>query len=72
MLSGIASVTLYDTLGENSCQSIINEAELETVICSASNLGALTQLKAKGHVETLQTLIYIVGPTGWKSLESDL
>lgn len=72
MLSAVVSVTLYDTLGENSTQSIINEAELETIICSSAHLGVLAQLKLKGVVDSLKTLIYNEGPIGSKTLAKDL
>ena len=72
MVTGVVSVTLYDTLGENSTPSIIDEAELETIVCAASHVGSLANLKSKGMLATLRNLIFIEGPTGCKTLAKDL
>ena len=45
MLTGVVTVTLYDTLGESSTPHIINESELETIVCSANHVASLATLK---------------------------
>ncbi|GAB9469090.1 Long-chain-fatty-acid-coa ligase [Globisporangium polare] len=40
-------VALYDTLGAESTEYILNQTELATIICTATELKKLTQLRAK-------------------------
>jgi long-chain acyl-CoA synthetase len=72
MFTGTVSVTLYDTLGDMSTPAIIDEAELETVVCGAAHVGNLATLKLKGMISTLKNLIFVEGPTPCKTLAKDL
>jgi long-chain acyl-CoA synthetase len=57
-LSNITSVTLYDTLGRDSTQHIIEQCNLRTIACSVENVKRLVQLKSEKMVPELTTLIY--------------
>lgn len=41
VVSGLTSVTLYDTLGAESTGYILNQCELKTVICEAKQIKEL-------------------------------
>ncbi|KAI8874904.1 acetyl-CoA synthetase-like protein [Backusella circina FSU 941] len=44
---GMYSVALYDTLGPDTAEYIINQAEITTVVCSADHIADLLKLKHK-------------------------
>ncbi|CAO3671821.1 unnamed protein product [Rhizopus stolonifer] len=49
------SVALYDTLGPDTVEFVINHAELETVICSGDHIADLLKIKQK--LPNLKTII---------------
>ena len=53
---GAACVPLYDTLGENAVEYIINHAECKVAFISAKKIGVF--LKTKGNIPTITTLVY--------------
>lgn len=59
VVSGLITVTLYDTLGGDSSEYIIKQAELKTVVCTVDHVEALLEIKARAnHLEN----IVIIGP----------
>ena len=54
--ANIACVPLYDTLGENAVEYILNHAECKAVFVSADKLGNL--LKSKGNMSTVKLIVY--------------
>jgi long-chain acyl-CoA synthetase len=51
---GMCSVALYDTLGPDTAEFIINQAEITTVVCSADHIADLLKLKHKiPHLTTI-------------------
>ncbi|KAI9266741.1 hypothetical protein BDA99DRAFT_506557 [Phascolomyces articulosus] len=44
---GLYTVTLYDTLGPDTVEYVMNHAELETVVCSADHIADLLKLRHK-------------------------
>ncbi len=59
--TGAACVPLYDTLGENAVEYIINHAECKVAFISAAKVGVF--LKTKGKIPTITTLVYWGTPT---------
>lgn len=49
------TVSLYDTLGPDTVEYVINHAELETVVCSGDHIADLLKLREK--LPTLKTII---------------
>lgn len=45
MMTGITVVTLYDTLGKESVEFILNQTSIKTVVCSADKIKGLLDLK---------------------------
>ena len=43
-MASIGTVTLYDTLGEGSTDSIINQAELSTVVWTSNHIKSLIKI----------------------------
>lgn len=58
-MSGLATVTLYDTLGHGSISYIIQQAELNTVVCTSDHIADLIKNKSKGDIDTLENLIIL-------------
>lgn len=56
-MTGIATVTLYDTLGGDSSEYIIQQAELTTVVCTSDHINDLASIKESGNVPQLQNVI---------------
>ncbi|KAI9322692.1 hypothetical protein BX666DRAFT_2117895 [Dichotomocladium elegans] len=52
---GLFSVALYDTLGPDTVEFIVNHVELETIVCSADHVADLLKLKHK--LPTLRCII---------------
>ncbi|BFZ03559.1 hypothetical protein BsWGS_06594 [Bradybaena similaris] len=52
----MTGVPLYDTLGEEACNFIINQAELTTIICD-TNVKVKTLINRREHFPLLKTLI---------------
>jgi long-chain acyl-CoA synthetase len=57
IMSDITSVTLYDTLGEESTSYIIDQTELKTVFCTADHIPQLAKLKGEGQIATLENIV---------------
>ena len=66
-LSGITSVCLYDTLGKESIDYILDQAKIKTVVCSFDKVKTLAELKKEGKVACTSHVIYFGG-----ALENDL
>eukprot|EP00934_Nitzschia_sp_Nitz4_P001642 Nitzschia sp. Nitz4//scaffold355_size15944//9595//11783//NITZ4_008867-RA/size15944-processed-gene-0.17-mRNA-1//1//CDS//3329548948//1642//frame0 len=64
---GGATVPLYSTLGPDSMEYIIQETEIETVVCTRVEVPALCRLKQAGKCPLLQNVI-VVGGRGDESL----
>jgi long-chain acyl-CoA synthetase len=47
MLAGITVVTLYDTLGKDSIEYILNQTQIKTIVCSSDKLKNLLEIKDK-------------------------
>ena len=54
--AGAVCVPLYDTLGENAVEYIVNHAECKVAFISAKKVEVM--LKTKGKVPTITTLVY--------------
>lgn len=59
ILSGLTSVTLYDTLGAESTGFIINQCELKTIFCETKQIKDLSDLKKAGKITSLENVIII-------------
>lgn len=59
ILSGLTSVTLYDTLGADSTGFIINQCELKTIFCESKQIKDLADLKKAGRIDSLENVIII-------------
>jgi long-chain acyl-CoA synthetase len=57
-LSGVTVVTLYDTLGKDSIEYILDQTEMKTVTCSADKIKTLLELKKEGKIKTMTNIIY--------------
>lgn len=58
MLTGITVVTLYDTLGKESIDYILNQAKIKTVVTQADKVKGLVDLKKDGKLPLMQVIIY--------------
>lgn len=58
-ISGLTSVTLYDTLGKESTGYILNQCEIKTVFCEAKQIKELVELKQAGEINHLEYLVVI-------------
>ncbi|TNV82230.1 hypothetical protein FGO68_gene15799 [Halteria grandinella] len=58
MQTAITSVALYDTLGSDSMEFILNQCRIKTVICEADKVKNLINLKRDGKVPHLTDIIY--------------
>jgi len=45
LMSDVTSVTLYDTLGAESTEYIVNQCELKTIFCTADKIELLAKSK---------------------------
>ncbi len=57
--SDITSVTLYDTLGVEATDYILNQCELKTVFCTSDKISQLAKSKLDGKVSTLLNLVLL-------------
>lgn len=57
LLTGVGSVTLYDTLGGDSSEYIIKQTELITIFCTADHVEDLIKIRNKGNVDHLDTIV---------------
>ena len=58
ILSGITSVTLYDTLGPESIEYILDQTFIKTVVCSADKVKNVVELKKQGKIPSTTHIIY--------------
>lgn len=58
ILSAITVVTLYDTLGKDSIDYILNQTHIKTLACSADKIKTVLDLKKDGRIEKLTHIIY--------------
>ena len=58
MISGITNITLYDTLGKDSIDYILDQCYVRTVITSADKLKVLTEIKKNGLLKVVTHVIY--------------
>lgn len=56
--AGITSVPLYDTLGKESIDFILDQCHIQTVVCSADKVKVLIDLKKAGKIPKLHTVIF--------------
>ena len=56
--AGITSVPLYDTLGKESIDFILDQCHIRTVVCSADKVKILIDLRKAGKIPKLQTVIF--------------
>lgn len=60
MISGTTIVTLYDTLGKDSIEYILNQTECKTVVCEAERVQNIVSLKKDGKINKVAHIIYMV------------
>lgn len=58
ILSGVTVVTLYDTLGKDSLEYILDQTYIKTCVLSADNLKNILELKKEGKIPLLTHAIY--------------
>jgi long-chain acyl-CoA synthetase len=58
IFAGVTTVTLYDTLGADSIDYILNQTSIRTVVCSADKIKGLIDIKAAGKLPLLSHIIY--------------
>ena len=58
LMTGITIVPLYDTLGKEAIEYILDQTQMKTVVCSADKIRTLLTLKAQDKVKNLDTIIY--------------
>ena len=56
--AGITSVPLYDTLGKESIDFILDQCHIRTVVCSADKVKVLIDLRKVGKIPYLHTVIF--------------
>ena len=57
--SAASIVPLYDTLGEESIEWIVNQTELKCIVTTSPYVGKVCKLKAEGKLATLKTVIIL-------------
>lgn len=58
VISGVTSVALYDTLGQESMEHIMSQCKVQTMTLSADKVKTITGHKTKGNLKDLKNLIY--------------
>jgi long-chain acyl-CoA synthetase len=58
MLTGIVTVPLYDTLGKEFLDFILNQTQIRTVSLSSDKISSLLSLKSQEKLPYLKNLIY--------------
>ena len=69
IISGITSVPLYDTLGQDAIEYILDQTQLKTIVCSAEKVKTIVDLKAAGKIKNIAQILYF---DEIKSTDSDL
>ena len=58
-MDSITIVTLYDTLGKNSIEFILNQTELTTIIAETKNFETIIKLKEQNKLGKVKNIIYL-------------
>ena len=58
MLSAVTVVSLYDTLGQESIEFILNQTQIRTLVCSADKIKNIRDLKSGGKIPATTHVIY--------------
>jgi len=58
MMTGITVVTLYDTLGKDATEYILDQTHIKTLVCSADKIKLVADLKKEGKIQKLSHIIY--------------
>lgn len=58
ILTGITVVTLYDTLGKESLEFILDQTYIKTIVLSADKIKNITDLKKEGKIPKTTHVIY--------------
>jgi long-chain acyl-CoA synthetase len=58
ILSGVTVVTLYDTLGKDSLEYILDQTYIKTCVLSADKLKNIVELKKEGKLPLLTHVVY--------------
>jgi long-chain acyl-CoA synthetase len=56
--TAITTVTLYDTLGKDSIEYILDQCLIKTVICQADKVKNIINLKKEGKIQSVSHIIY--------------
>jgi long-chain acyl-CoA synthetase len=56
--AAITSVPLYDTLGKEAVEYILDQAYIKTVFCEPEKVKNLVALKKAGNIQTVTHIIY--------------
>jgi len=57
-MAGITVVTLYDTLGKDSIDYILNQTKDKTIVCAADKIRNLLEIKNEGKIEDLTHIVH--------------
>ena len=63
MVYGICSVPLYDTLGNDALQHILEQTNLHVIVTDRTTIANLAKLKRRGKAGSLEHLILVDEPT---------
>ena len=58
MVSAVTDVTLYDTLGKDSIEYILDQTTMRTIVLQGDKLKNIVDLKKEGKIKTIQHVIY--------------
>ena len=58
MMAAITVVTLYDTLGKDATEYILDQTHIKTLVCSADKIKNIAELKKEGKVPQLSHIVY--------------
>ena len=58
MISGITTVCLYETLGKDAIEFILDQTNIRTVFCIGDKIRNISDLKAQGKISSTTHLIY--------------
>lgn len=58
ILTGVCVVTLYDTLGKDSLEYILDQTYIKTLVLSADKVKNITELKKEGKIPLVTHIIY--------------
>ena len=58
VLAAFTAVTLYDTLGKESLEYILDQTKIKTTFCSAEKIKSILDLKKESKVPSLTHVVY--------------